>query len=394
MSGHGTYDLAVIGTGIVGATAVGLAALRHPDASVVAVCAGAVHDGSTVRSLAVDIPAGRTGEQRALARRSLELRAELAALAPALNAEVRRAYWVVPAGGAAGVDGQLVGDALAPCRSEQEAQLRAVFGGPVGGAGTELRRSAEATFSEPAEAVEQLLRPLTSGGPADGSPVAGSLTARPLTAGPLTAGPLTAGSRVDGPRRDLVEGFAVRAVEPCADGYRLIAEDGGELTARRVLAAPGAAALAGPFAATAKRLGARTKKVVAYRLRGGEPGGHRPLLVLDEPDAFLLPVGEGRDWYYSITSTDWDCPPERTRLAPNPADRALAEAVLAEQLPCFRPEFIGCRTGADLYLPDFAPLITPLDGLDGVVLATGGAGSGFRLAPAMAEGALALLGLD
>ncbi|MFD7449895.1 NAD(P)/FAD-dependent oxidoreductase [Kitasatospora sp. NPDC059827] len=384
MSGHGTYDLAVIGTGIVGATAVGLAALRHPDASVVAVCAGAVHDGSTVRSLAVDIPAGRTEEQRALARRSLELRAELASLAPALNAEVRRAYWVVPAGGAAGVDGQLVGDALAPCRSEQEAQLRAVFGGPVGGAGTELRRSAEATFSEPAEAVEQLLRPLTDGGPAAGSLAAGSLTARPLAAG----------SRADGPRRDLVEGFAVRAVEPCADGYRLIAEDGGELTARRVLAAPGAATLTGPFAATAKRLGARTKKVVAYRLRGGEPGGHRPLLVLDEPDAFLLPVGEGRDWYYSITSTDWDCPPERTRLAPNPADRALAEAVLAEQLPGFRPEFIGCRTGADLYLPDFAPLITPLDGLDGVVLATGGAGSGFRLAPAMAEGALALLGLD
>ncbi|MFE6489928.1 FAD-binding protein, partial [Streptomyces sp. NPDC057757] len=275
-----------------------------------------MHDGSTVRSLAVDIPAGQTGEQRALARRSLELRAELAALAPALNAEVRRAYWVVPAGGAAGVDGQLVGDALAPCRSEQEAQLRAVFGGPVGGAGTELRRSAEATFSEPAEAVEQVLRPLTAGGPVAGS----------LTAGSLAARPLTAGSRADGPRRDLVEGFAVRAVEPCAEGYRLIAEDGGELTARRVLAAPGAAALAGPFAATAKRLGARTKKVVAYRLRGGEPGGHRPLLVLDEPDAFLLPVGEGRDWYYSITSTDWDCPPERTRLAPNPDDRALAEA--------------------------------------------------------------------
>ncbi|MFJ7245900.1 FAD-dependent oxidoreductase [Kitasatospora sp. NPDC098652] len=364
MSARGTYDLAVIGTGIVGATAVGLATLRHPGASVVAVCAGAVHDGSTVRSLAVDIPAGRTEEQRALARRSLELRAELAALAPALNARTRRAYWVLPAGGAAGVDGQLVGDALAPCRSEQEARLRAVFGGPVGGAGTELRRSAEATFTEPAEAVEQLLRPLTGGDPADG------------------------------PRRDLAEGFAVRAVEPCADGYRLIAEDGGELTARRVLAAPGAAALTGPFAATAKRFGARTKKIVAYRLRGGEPGGHRPLLVLDEPDAFLLPVGDGRDWCYSITSSDWDCPPERTRLAPNPADRALAEAILAEQLPGFRPEFTGCRTGADLYLPDFAPLITPLDGLDGVVLATGGAGSGFRLAPAMAEGALALLGLD
>ncbi|MFD8701731.1 FAD-dependent oxidoreductase [Kitasatospora sp. NPDC059648] len=358
------YDLAVIGTGIVGATAVGLAALRHPGASVVAVCAGAVHDGSTVRSLAVDIPAGRTEEQRALARRSLDLRSELAALAPALNAESRPSYWVLPAGGAAEVDNQLVGDALAPCGPEQQEALRAVFGGAVGAAGTELRCSAEATLSEPATAVEQLLRPLG-----------------------------------DGPDRDLVEGFAVRAIEPCADGYRLVAEDGGELTARRVLAAPGAAALTGPFAATAERHGARTKKIVAYRLRGGGPGAHRPLLVLDEPDAFLLPVGPDRDWCYSITSTDWDCPPERALLAPNPADRALAEAVLSEQLPGFQPEFTGCRTGVDLYLPDFAPLVTPLDGpdgaaLDGTVLVTGGAGSGFRLAPGMAEAALALLGLD
>ncbi|MFJ1753113.1 FAD-dependent oxidoreductase [Kitasatospora sp. NPDC088134] len=371
----GTYDLAVVGTGIVGATAVALAALRHPGASVVAVCAGAVHDGSTARSLAVDIPAGRTGRQRALARRSLDLRAELAPLAPALNAESRPAYWVLPDGGAAAVDGQLVGDALAPCDPARGAALRAVFGGPVGAAGTGLWRSAPATVSEPAAAVEQLLGVLGGGAPG----------------GLLGAGP--GGPAGGGPRRDLVEGFAVRRIEPGPDGLRLVSSDGGQLTARRVLAAPGAAALDGPFAATAERLGARTKKIVAYRLRGGEPGADRPLLVLDEPDAFLLPVGSGSDWCYSITSADWDCPAERGRLAPDPADRKLAEAVLAEQLPVFRPEFTGCRTGTDLYLPDFAPLIAPLDGLDGAVLATGGAGSGFRLAPAMAEGALALLGL-
>ncbi|MFD1831191.1 FAD-dependent oxidoreductase [Streptomyces desertarenae] len=357
------HDLAVIGTGIIGATAVALAAARRPDASLLAVCSGTAHDGSTDLSLAVDIPAGRTAEQRSLAARSLRLSTLLEQVAPALRGRRVPTYWLVPEDGVAAADGQLVGDRLTPCDPGEKARLAEPFGPLPAAPGTVLLRSAPARVVEPAAAVRQLLAPLTG---------------RPGNA--------------------LVEGFTVRAVLPCPDGWRLVAEDGGELRARKVLAAPGAWALHGPFARTARRHGARTKKIVAYRLRatppgrGTEPAGPRPLLVVDEPDAFLLPAaGGGTDWWCSITSTHWDCPPGRTELYATGPDRAELDAVRGDHLPGFRGDVVGGRVGADVYAPDFRPLTVPLDGRNDAVLATGGAGSGFRLAPAIADRALDLL---
>ncbi|GHF48557.1 hypothetical protein GCM10010218_32550 [Streptomyces mashuensis] len=351
------FDLAVVGTGVIGATAVALALARAPGAAVAAVSAGPLHHGATARSAALDIPAGHTPGRRRLARRALELRPLLAAVAPALGAAAPPSYWLMPARMVPAVGEELVGDRLTPCDAADEERLRGVFGPRLGGPDDVLLRSGPARVSDPRAVVGQLLRPLR-----------------------------------ENPRHALVRDFPVRDITPYGTaGHRLVARDGSTLTARRVLAAPGAWVLHGPFAVTARRYGARTKKVVAFHLRTRHPAsGVAPLLNLEEHEAFLLPRAPGQ-WLLSVTSAGWDCPPDPAGLAPDAADTALARAVLATAVPEFRAGITGCRVAADVYLPDRSPLVAPLDDLAGAVLATGGAGSGFRLAPAVAEQALDLL---
>jgi glycine/D-amino acid oxidase-like deaminating enzyme len=354
------YDLAVVGTGIIGATAVALAAARDERARIVAVCAGAVHDGSTSRSLALDVPAGESAAKRELVAWSDRLCPLLGALAPSWRRRRYDSFWLAGAEQAAEIDGQLVGDRLAACDPAEQELLRSYFGQRLGGEG-QLLRSGHATASDPYSTVLELLAPL-----------------------------------IERPGNALFEGFAVERITDATQGYVLATADGRTVSARSVLAAPGAWAMSGPFQPTVEHYGARTKKVVAFDLAALDSPATtrrvRALLILEEHEAFLLPGAALGSWRLSIASRDWDCPPGRSAVHADAADLALAERVLAEAVPDFRAVARGSRVGVDLYLPDRLPLVVPLDGHERVVVATGGAGSGFRLAPAIADQALDLLG--
>ena len=82
--GSETFDLVVVGAGIVGALAAAQAARRHPDWRVLLVDRALVGGGATRYSAALCIPFGRDEEHRGMERESdrfyRELRAELPGL--------------------------------------------------------------------------------------------------------------------------------------------------------------------------------------------------------------------------------------------------------------------------------------------------------------------------
>jgi glycine/D-amino acid oxidase-like deaminating enzyme len=350
------YDLAVVGTGIIGAMAVTLAAARDERATIIALCAGAVHDGSTSRSLALDVPTGDSAPKRDLIAWSNQLSPLLGALSQSWRRYSYHNFWVASADRVAEVDKQLVGDRLSACKPAERELLRSYFGDQIGGAETRLLHSEITAASDPCGTVLELLKPLFVR-----------------------------------PRNALVEGFAVERITTLTDRCVLTSADGRTVSARGVLAAPGAHAMLGPFRATAEHFGARTKKVVAFELHAA-PRHPQAILILEDHEAFLIPGPVPGTWRLSITSAEWDCQPDRLAVRANAEDLALAELVLAATLPDFQTVVCGSRVGVDLYLPDRLPLVVPLEDHKRAVIATGGAGSGFRLAPAIADQALDLLG--
>ncbi len=351
-----TFELAVVGTGIVGAATAALAAVRDPDASIAVLCAGSRWETTTARSLAVDIPAGGSAAQRAVARRSLELREAVRTRAASWAAGQYPSYWLMSGDAVPATQEQLIADRLEPCDVRQHDDIRSTFGDMLGGPGSVLLRSGPAAVSDPVRTVGELLAPVAAG-----------------------------------PRNRLVEHFTVERIDARRGGFQLTAEDGRQLRARRVVAAPGAWALRGPFRRTAAKHAARTKKIVAFRLTA-RVSATPPLLNLEDHGAFVLPGPAEGSWWLSITSNDWDCLPDHRRVRADQADLAEARRVLDAALPRFGALIVRSRVGVDLYPPERGPLVTALEEQDGAVLATGCAGSGFRLAPGIAERALDLVG--
>jgi glycine/D-amino acid oxidase-like deaminating enzyme len=186
------------------------------------------------------------------------------------------------------------------------------------------------------------------------------------------------------------EGTEVTALKSEPGGIRLGMADGRELLAARVVIAIGPWITTSRWQPFASRLGVRVKKVVAMHL-DIRPRADDPVVLLMEDDAFLLPDVEGDRYLFSFASQEWDCPPDPTRLRITPDDRERALEILERRLPALARRWSGGRVFCDAYAPNRTPLIAGFDDDPRICIATGGSGSGFRLAPGMALGALGYL---
>lgn len=182
---------------------------------------------------------------------------------------------------------------------------------------------------------------------------------------------------------DLFEGTQVRA-ERDGPGWRLHLPDGRSHAAQQLVRA------SGPwFGATERaRLGARRKKIVAFIVAAPVPAG-ACAIYFDADEAFLLPLPARGCWLLSIRSAHWDCAPDQDELVAGAADLALADAVLRRYAPALLPLLRGARVHCDNYVPAMLPCAAFDD--DGVLLAGGASGSGFRYAPALAGAVMARL---
>ncbi|WP_406863883.1 FAD-binding oxidoreductase [Streptomyces sp. HUAS MG47] len=348
------YDLAVVGAGVVGALTAYYAVQRDPGRRVAVLAHTGRGSGATRLSAGFDTPTGHNPAQRALAARSTALFHKLAAALGDAGRTPVDVRWLVARAHTAALDATLAdGGRTLPVTGEQRDLLDRAFPGLAHGDDEVLLSTDPMTAGQPQWLTDRLLDAV-----------------------------------LDGPGNTLLEGFRVTGVRRSGGRVELLAADGSRITADRAVIAPGPWALDGPVAAAARERGARVKKVVAFHIMTPPPPD-APALVLEDADAFLLPHRPGGHWIFSITSPDWDRGPDEP-LAIDARDRALARDLLARYVPGFLPHLLGGRVFSDCFTPGHLPVVDTVDG-DDVVMAIGGSGSGYRLAPAMAEDALNLL---
>jgi glycine/D-amino acid oxidase-like deaminating enzyme len=349
----GPYDLAVVGTGIIGTMTAYRAVLRHPHWRVLVVGAGAPGSGATGMSAGFDIPSGRDARQFALASRSTSFYRELAAHHPELARRAVDVCWLVDESGQAALARTLHGSPPVPAGEQMEQRLSDVFPGFTKGLGKSLLISEPGAHAEPAQLAAVLLDQVRSL-----------------------------------PGNAVWHGFTVRDIRRGGTSLDIRSYDGTSVTVRRAVIATGPWALDGPYGDVARAHGIRLKKVAAFHIPVASPPG-APALVFEDEDAFLLPQPDQRRWLFSFTSADWDCHPHSPKMRLGPHDRELALGILDRHVPGFSPLIAGGQVHCDGYAPDRLPVVVSADGP--AVLAVGGAGSGYRLAPAIAEDVLDLL---
>ncbi|MFD7080703.1 NAD(P)/FAD-dependent oxidoreductase [Streptomyces sp. NPDC059918] len=341
-------DVAVVGAGIVGCMTARDVLAHRPDAAVAVVDRGLIGSGASRRSAGLHFPRGASEQVRRMSglseRRYRELRAQLPGL-PVYDV-----------------------DTTVVAHEDSAERLREVY---LPGAG--LRRTAE-----PPAVLDRLPEGagawrVTGGQYADVQGVAQTLAADLR------------------PRVRFLEGSRVTRITSGPGAVELELSSGSSLRADRVLLAPGPWLGDPAWAHWLEPLGLRVKKVVALHIeRRPSPGDG--VVVFEDEDAFLLPVHRRGHWLFSYTCPQWDVDPDRTQGHLTPVELAEAHAALARLAPELLPLCTTGRVFCDAYSPDRIPVVRAVDPHRRVVFAGAANGSGYRLAPAVAEQAAALLG--
>jgi glycine/D-amino acid oxidase-like deaminating enzyme len=357
MARRSTWDLAVIGGGIVGVMTALMARRRHPEWRIVVVDRSLLGAGATLYSAFMEFPYGATPGKRDMAARSARLYAELG-----------RDIQGLPLSPVA---------LLGICSRETVDEVQRCL---VGGSGAAISPVEQGAIPAPSwlrtRPGDLRIEGLRASRCTDGS----SLVSR------------IADALFTNEAAACLEGVEVTAIEPTGDALELRRRDGRTLSAARV------AVCIGPWIASRTPLLAgrtfqrvvRTKKVVSLHLPITPQEGS-PLIYAFDHEAFFLPQAEHRRWLFSFRADEWDCAPEVSALSIEARDWAIARRILDELVGDPRANDLGGRVFCDAYTADGEPLVARVDGLPSTVVVTGSSGSGFRLAPAMAERAIATL---
>lgn len=361
MSSSGApYDLAVVGGGIIGVMTALLARRRHPELHIVLLDRSVAGTGASAYSAFLDLPFGISEGIRRLSRRSRQLYQELRSSIPGLPIRDVEMFGVCGATSVDSVLGRL---------SQPGARLL----DPTAGAPVPTLPATPENFVVP-----------------EGFSVLAGMTATRCTDASLLDCLLSALEST--PRTHLLEGADVERLATNSGRHELQLADGRSVRASKV------ALCLGPWLATTlERLAGvraelRLKKVVSLLLPSA-PSPGAPVVYFFEHDAFLMPQPERRRWLFSFRSEEWDCLPSQDTLKLSREDLENATRVLDLYLPAGHAAPVGARVFCDGYTPSRDPIVMPLAHRPGVIAVGGPGGSGVRLAPAMAERALELVGL-
>jgi D-arginine dehydrogenase len=338
-------DVAVVGAGIIGCLVARELIARSPGRSVAVLDRDAAGSGASGRSIGLHFPRGATPRVRNMAEESQRFYESLLGNDPTLP--------VYPL------------SMLVLSSDTEEHEVRTAY-----------LDGAHLTRTEPADGP--LHRPTRWAWRGDGCHYAD------------VPALVTALSRDLRPRVRFLEGVAVRSVEPTDADVLLGLGTGLSLRVDAVVLAPGPWLDAPAWRAVLAPLGARVKKIVALHLdRVPEPGDRA--VVFQDDDSFLLPLPHRGHWIFSHTCQDWDVDPDTLREGLSAADLAAALDCLGRHAPELVDRVAGGRVFCDAYSPDREPIIRAVDESGRIVFAGAANGSGYRLAPAIAARAVALL---
>lgn len=186
------------------------------------------------------------------------------------------------------------------------------------------------------------------------------------------------------------EGVAVTAIEPGPEQVILRLSTGEDVVAAAVALAPGPWLDRPAWSALVKPLGARVKKVVAVHVDQAAVADDQ-LVVFHDEDAFLMPMVNRNQWLFSYTSQHWDVDPDELAAELSPTDLAEARACLSRYASRLADRIHSGRVFCDAYSSDGEPIVRALDAAERIVFVGAANGSGYRLAPAIAAEAVALL---
>lgn len=351
--GTGDADLLVVGAGMVGVAVAAIAKKANPSARVTILDRSLAGTGASLYGGAIRVPFGITATHRKLARRSEELFAELAAWAGPMPDRRLPVVWIL----APARQTEFVGWLTSGVTRTATAAERDALHGTV----PDLRLSSDdivlmddAWCGNPGRTVAHLLACLRRQ-----------------------------------PGVECCEGVHVTAIEDRADGCDIVAADGQAFRARHVVRATG------PWLELhRRRLGdsaLRIKKVAALHVDVAV-ATDAPIVFFADDDAYLLPDPEHGRWIFCFASQEWDVEPEISRLMLTAQDRAIAARTLRRYAPALLDRCRGGRVFCDGYSATRVPAVARDPQSPRSVHALACSGSGYRLAPAIAETALGLLG--
>jgi glycine/D-amino acid oxidase-like deaminating enzyme len=190
-------------------------------------------------------------------------------------------------------------------------------------------------------------------------------------------------------RVQVLEGIRVEAVAECVDGVCVKLSTGETLDVDKAILAPGPWVHAKEWRNYTASLDVRVKKIVALHINRPVPDDAVALLFPEE-DAFIVPLLHRGHWLFSFTCLEWDVAPDDLHVGLSATNLHEAKNVLARYAPELATRVRSGRVFCDAYSPSREPLVAIVGNTGNVAFAGAANGSGYRLAPAMANQAARL----
>ncbi len=354
-----SYDLTIIGAGIIGSLAAYEITKLKPNWQVLLIDSSMIGHGATQYSLGVQFPYGRTAAKKQLTEQSLKIWETLISKIP--NLPIRSLPFI-------GIT--------------QQSNLQLVLNGFVDPIPQTLKTSELARFKKTYPWIvlnpDQALIGGTQGSYANALGVT-SLICEVL--------------RTE-QNSDIYEGIKIQKIKKQDDNlYGLLTSTQELISSKRILIATGPWLVAGlvtgldSMKPIIKEKNIRTKKIVSLHINR-IPNETDPIIFFFDEQAFLLPDINTKQWLFSFTAEEWDCEPNVQKLVITKEDQILAFSILEKYCPTLIEHCRGGRVFCDAYDSNLTPLIFEMSDMPNIIVAGAGAGSGFRLGPAIAKTAI------